>query len=101
MIEVARTDLGRITLEPKALNHLVRGAVEGAGEAKVGALDISLEDAGAATVSVTITAPRRAVLHELGMLIQRRVADALQQALATAPASVDVTIDGIHLGEGD
>ena len=99
MIEVARTSLGRITLDPKALSRVVREAAEGA-EARVGALDVSLEDSGAATVAVTITAPRRAVLPELGALVQQRVAEALQQALETPPARVDVTIDGLH-AEGD
>jgi uncharacterized alkaline shock family protein YloU len=99
VIEVARTSLGRITLDPKALSRVVSEAAEGAG-ARVGALDVSLEDSGAATVAVTITAPRRAVLPELGALVQQRVAEALQQALETPPARVDVTIDGLH-GEGD
>jgi uncharacterized alkaline shock family protein YloU len=96
VIEVARTSLGRITLDPKALSRLVREAAEGAG-ARVGALDVSFEDGGAATVAVTITAPRRAVLPELGALVQQRVAEAVQQALETPPACVDVTIDGIYV----
>jgi hypothetical protein len=39
VIEVARTSLGRIALDPKALSGLVRGAAEGAGEARVRSLD--------------------------------------------------------------
>ena len=96
MIEVARTSLGRIALDPKALPRLVREAVEGAG-ARVDALDVSLEDSGAAVVAVTITAPRRAVLPELGALVQQRTAEALQQALEAPPSRVDVTIGGLHV----
>ncbi len=96
MIEVARTSLGRIALDPKALSSLVREAAEGAG-ARVGALDVSLEDSGAATVAVTLKATRRAVLPELGALVQQRTDEALQQALETPPTRVDVTIDGIYV----
>ena len=42
-----------------------------------------------------MTAPRRAVLPELGALVQQRIAEALQQALEAPPARVDVTIEGI------
>jgi hypothetical protein len=45
---------------------------------------------------VTVTAPRRAVLPELGALVQQRIADALQQSLEAMPSRVDVTIEAIH-----
>lgn len=105
MIEVARTPLGRIALEPKALTRLVRDAAESASGTRVvraaRALGVSLDEDGAATVAVKVTAPRRAVLPELGALVQERVAEVLQQALDVSPNRVDVTIEGIHAeGEG-
>ena len=70
MIEVARTPLGRISLEPKALEQLVRFAAEEVDGARVAgrhALDVSLGDDGAAIgLVVRSTAPRGAVLPELG-----------------------------------
>jgi uncharacterized alkaline shock family protein YloU len=99
VIEVARTSLGGITLDPKALSGLVRDAAESVEGARVvraaRTLDVSLGDDGVATVAVSITAPRRAVLPELGALVQQRIAEALKQALDTPPARVDVTIEGI------
>ena len=96
MIEVARTTLGGIALDPKALSQLAREAAESAGGVRVGrTLDVSLGDDGATTVSVSVTAPRRAVLPELGALVQQRIAEALEQALETPPARVDVTIERI------
>jgi uncharacterized alkaline shock family protein YloU len=102
MIEVARTALGGIALDPKALSQLAREAAESAGGVRVGrTLDVSLADDGAVTVTVTVTAPRRTVLPELGALVQQRIAGALQQALEAPPARVDVTIEGIDTeGEG-
>jgi uncharacterized alkaline shock family protein YloU len=97
VIEVARTSLGGIALEPKALSQLVHEAAESAGAVKVGrTLDVSLGEDGATQVSVSVTAPRRAVLPELGVLVQQRIAEALQQALEVPPAGVDVTIEGVH-----
>ena len=96
MIEVARTALGGIALDPKALSQLAREAAESAGGVRVGrTLDVSLGADGAVTVTVTVTASRRAVLPELGALVQQRIARALQQALEAPPARVDVTIEGI------
>ncbi len=98
MIEVGRTALGGISLDPKTLSKLAREAAESAGGARVGrTLDVSLGDDGATTVtvSVSVTAPRRAVLPELGVLVQQRIAEALQQALEAPPARVDVAIEGI------
>jgi uncharacterized alkaline shock family protein YloU len=105
VIEVARTPLGRIALEPKALTRLVRDTAESTGGARIvrpaRTLDVSLGEDSAATVAVTVTAPRRAVLPELGALVQQRIADALQRALDVSPHRVDVTIEGIHVeGEG-
>jgi len=97
VIEVARTPLGGISLEPKALSRLVREAAESAGGVKVVRAAFSLEEDGA---TVTFTAPRRAVLPELGALVQQRVAEALQQVLEAPPARVDVTIEGVH-DDGD
>jgi hypothetical protein len=100
VIEVARTPLGRIALEPKALSRLAREAVESAGGVGVRKLDLSLGDDDVPSVAVTITAPRRAVLPELGALVRQLVVDALQQTLEAPPARVDVTIEGIET-EGD
>jgi uncharacterized alkaline shock family protein YloU len=100
MIEVARTPLGTIMLEPKALEQLVRHAaeeVDGIRPSK--APDVSLGGGGAATVAVVLTAPRGAVLPELGGLVQERVAGALLDALDVTSARVDVTIDGIRTEE--
>ena len=93
MKELARTALGRVAVEPKALERLLRDAaasVDGVGVVRAASLD----DGAAA---VTITARRRAVLPELGALVQQRMAEAVQQALDVPAARVDVTIEGIQL----
>ena len=79
MKELARTPLGGIAVEPKALERLVRDAAVSVEGVKVVRATLSLEEDVAA--AVTVTAPRRAVLPELGALVQQRIADALQQAL--------------------
>jgi uncharacterized alkaline shock family protein YloU len=94
MKELARTSLGGIAVEPKALERLVRDAALSVEGVKVVRATLSLaEDVAAAA---TVTAPRRAVLPELGALVQQRIADALQQSLEAMPSRVDVTIDAIH-----
>ncbi len=96
MKELARTQLGRIAVEPKALDRLVRDAAASVEGAKVVQAAVSLEEGSAATV--TVTAPRGAVLPELGALVQQRIADALRQALDATPSRVDVTIEAIEGG---
>ena len=103
MIEVARTTLGTVTLEPKALEHLVRHAAEGVDGAHVvrsgGGIDVSVGEDGAATVAVVLTAPRGAVLPELGRHVQTRISGALADTLDAPPARVDVTVDGVRAEE--
>jgi uncharacterized alkaline shock family protein YloU len=94
MKELARTPLGGIAVEPKALERLVRDAAVSVEGVKVVRATLSLDEDGAA--AATITAPRRAVLPELGVLVQQRIADALQQSLEATPSRVDVTIEAIH-----
>jgi hypothetical protein len=94
--ELAHTPLGRIAVEPKALERLVEEAAAGAGGVHVDRVSVSLEEG----VDIVLSAPRRAVLPELGALVQRHVAAALEQALDARPARVDVTIEAI-LPEGD
>lgn len=96
MKELARTPLGRIAVEPKALERLVRDTVPSVEGAKVVQAAVSLEEASAA--AVTVTAPRGAVLRELGALVQQRIASALRQALDVTPSRVDVTIEAIEGG---
>jgi uncharacterized alkaline shock family protein YloU len=96
MKELARTQLGRIAVEPKALERLVRDAAASVEGAKVVQAAVLLEEGSAATVMVT--APRGAVLPELGALVQQRIADALRQALDATPSRVDVTIEAIEGG---
>ena len=98
MKELARTPLGRITVEPKAVERLVRDAAESAGGVRIARASIELEEDRVA--AVTVTATRGAVLPELAALIQQRIAEALDQALGTPPARVDVTVEGVYL-EGD
>ncbi|MGH3017083.1 MAG: hypothetical protein ACRDLU_01765 [Gaiellaceae bacterium] len=93
MKELARTPLGGIAVEPKALERLMRDAAASVEGVKVVRATLSLEEDGAA--AVTVTAPRRAVLPELGALVQQRVAHALQRSLDAAPSRVDVTIEAI------
>jgi uncharacterized alkaline shock family protein YloU len=94
MKELARTPLGGIAVEPKALERLARDAAESAGGVRIVRATVALDDGSAA--AVTVTAPRGAVLPELGALVQQRIAEALDQALGTPPARVDVTIEAIH-----
>ena len=94
MKELARTPLGGIAVEPKALERLVRDAAGSVEGVKIERASLSLEEDGAA--AVTVTAPRRAVLPELGALVQQRINDALRQSLHTTPSRVDVTIEAIH-----
>jgi hypothetical protein len=94
--ELARTPLGRIAVEPKALERLVRDTAASVEGAKVVQAAVSLEEASAA--AVTVTASRGAVLPELGALVQQRIASALEQALDATPLRVDVTIEAIEGG---
>ena len=98
MIEVTRTPLGTVSLEPKALEQLVRHAAEDADGAQVvrAGLDVSVGEGGAATVAVVLTAPRGAVLRELGERVQARIAEALVDTLDAPPARVDVTVESIR-----
>ncbi len=100
MIEVARTTLGTVSLEPKALEQLVRHAaeeVDGARVVRTGrGLDVSIGENGAATVAVVLTAPRGAVLPELGERVQSRISEALVDTLDAPPGRVDVTVEGIR-----
>lgn len=98
MKELARTDLGRIFLEPRVLDRLVREAAEGGG-ARATAVSLSLEDEGRGKAVVSVRASRKAVLPELGAAIQERLAAALDSLLG-ASVRVDVTIEGI-LEEGE
>ena len=98
MKELARTTLGGIAVDPKALERLVRHAAASVEGVQVVQVTLSLEDGSAA--AVTLTAPRRAVLPELGTLVQERVAEALGQALDAIPSRVDVTIEAVYT-DGD
>jgi len=97
--ELIRTPLGRIAVEPKVLERLVRDAaasVDGARVVRPGrALTLTLDDSGVAEVSVALAAARGIVLPELAGLVQRRVSEALEAALGAPPASVDVVIEAI------
>ena len=100
MIEVSRTTLGTVTLEPKALEQLVRHAAEGVDGARVvrsgRGLDVAVREDGAATVAVVLTAARGAVLPELGRHVQERISEALVEMLDAPPARVDVTVEGVR-----
>ena len=96
MKELARTPLGRIAVEPKALERLVRDAAASVEGVKV--VRPPFRSRKAAPPTVTVTAPRGAVLPELGALVQQRIADALRQALDATPSRVDVTIEAIEGG---
>jgi uncharacterized alkaline shock family protein YloU len=98
MRELARTPLGGIAVEPKALERLVRDAAASVEGVKVVRATLSLEEDAAA--AVTVTAPRRAVLPALGVLVQQCIAEALRQSLDATPSRIDVTIEAIHT-EGD
>ena len=54
------------------------------------ALDVSFGDDGAAIVSVVLTAPRGAVLPELGKHVQTRISEALVETLDVPPSRIDV-----------
>jgi uncharacterized alkaline shock family protein YloU len=103
MIEVARTTLGTVSLEPKALEQLVRHAAESVDGARVvrsgRGLEIAVGEDGAATVAVIVTAPRGAVLPELGRHVQVRISEALVDMLDAPPARVDVTVEGVRAEE--
>ena len=100
MKEIARTELGRIAVEPKVLERLVREAAQEGG-ALVTAVTLSLGDDVATSAALSVKASRRSVLPEVGASIKEQVADALAGLLGVAPARVDVTIEGILVeGEG-
>jgi uncharacterized alkaline shock family protein YloU len=94
MKELARTPLGGIAVDPKALERLVRDAAASVDGARV--VRASLEVAEDSAAALTITALRGAVLPELAALVQQRVAEVLEQALGTPPERVDVTIEAVH-----
>lgn len=98
MIEVAHTTLGTISLDPRALEQLLRHAaeeVDGARVARTG-LDVSVGADGAATVAVVLTAPRGAVLPELAQRVQSCIAQALVDTLDAPPSRIDVTVESIR-----
>ena len=98
MIEVAHTTLGTISLDPKALEQLLRHAaeeVDGARVARTG-LEVSVGADGAATVAVVLTAPRVAVLPELAERVQFCIAQALVETLDARPSRIDVTVESIR-----
>ena len=95
MKDLTSTPLGRIAVEPKALDRLVRDAAASVDGVKVIRVAVSLEQDGAA--AVTVNASRRAVLPEVGTLVQERIADAFRQSLDTTPSRVDVTIEAIDV----
>jgi uncharacterized alkaline shock family protein YloU len=102
VIEVTRTALGTVSLEQNALEQLVRHAaeeVDGARLARTG-LDVTVGDGGTATVAVVLTAPRGAVLPELGQRVQARISEVLVTTFDAAPARVDVTVEGIRAEDG-
>lgn len=102
MIEVVRTTLGTVSLEPKALEQVLRQAaeeVDGARVVRTG-LEVSVGADGAATVAVVLTAPRGAVLPELGERVQRRISKALVDTFDAPPARVDVTFESIRAEDG-
>jgi uncharacterized alkaline shock family protein YloU len=94
MKELARTPLGGIAVDPKALERLVREAAASVDGARVVRAAIELEEESA--VTLTVTALRGAVLPELGALVQQRVREALDQTLGAPPGRLDVTIQAIH-----
>ena len=100
MIEVGSTPLGRIAVEPKALESLVRDAadrVDGARVVRPGrTLRVSLGEDGKATASLSLSAARRMVLPDVGRLVQARVSVALATALGAPPERVDVAIERIE-----
>ncbi len=104
MIDVARTPLGRITVERKVLAGLVYDAAEGVDGARIvrarRMLQITVAEDGAASVGLALSAPHGAVLPELGRRVQERVADVLRAALDVAIAHVDVTIEEIDPPDG-
>lgn len=104
MIDVARTPLGRIAVERKALARLVQNAADGVDGARVvrprRTLQVTVADDGTAGVEFALSAPHGAVLPELGRRVQERVAEALRAALDMAISHVDVTIEEIGLPGG-
>ena len=75
----------------------MRFAAEEVDDARVSgrgrALDVSLGDDGAAIVSVVLTAPRGAVLPELGKHVQHGLLEALVETLDVPPSRIDVTVE--------
>jgi uncharacterized alkaline shock family protein YloU len=100
MIDVARTPLGRISVERKALAKVVQEAVEAVDGARTirprRTLVVEVAEDGAASVGLTLSAPHGAVLPELARRVQGRVAEMLRATLGTTDVRVDVTVEGIH-----
>lgn len=100
MIELARTELGRITVGEGVLEGLVHDAASGVEGARVPRrrkhVRVQAEDGGAVAVEIGLSAEAGAVLPALGEAVQRQVAEALSAALDVQPARVDVSIDGVH-----
>jgi uncharacterized alkaline shock family protein YloU len=100
MIDVARTALGRIAVERKALAKVVQATVESVDRARTAlprrTLLVEVAEDGAARVELALSAPHGAVLPELARRVQDRVAEVLRATLGTSDVRVDVTVDGIH-----
>jgi uncharacterized alkaline shock family protein YloU len=100
MIDVARTALGRIAVERKALARLVQAAAEGVDGARVvrvrRTLQVAVAEDGTVSVELALSASHGAVLPELARRVQERVADVLRATLGAAGVRVDVTVEGIH-----
>lgn len=100
MIDVARTSLGRISVDQKAFARLVHDAAEGADGTRVvrsrRTLQITIAEDGTPNVELAISASHGTVLPELGRRVQERVAEVLRATLGVADVRVDVTVESIH-----
>jgi uncharacterized alkaline shock family protein YloU len=100
MIELERTERGRITAEPEVLDALVRAAAASVDGVRLShrrrQVRIDAGDEGL-TVAGSICAGAGTVLPSVGSAVQARVWQALEAATGTAPARVDVSVESIHV----
>ena len=99
MIDIDRTDRGRIAVDEAVLTRLVQRTAEGvegvhAVRARRG-IRVVVEPGRAVVVSVGVVASVGTVLPDLGRSVQGRVAEAITAALEPSAMRVDMPIEEI------
>jgi uncharacterized alkaline shock family protein YloU len=102
MIDLERTELGRVAVAERALAGLVRRAADDLESVRTcRAAHVRADDEGTVEAQLAISAAPGVVLPDLGRHVQERVSSVLEAALGVPPSRVDVTIESVGPAAGD